>query len=133
MGIGSLIFKSASRVLLIEDDLDTAALTTHWLRGCGFATEFAETRNLALEHLKNHRFLFILMDYQMPGMSAEEFVPLIRKRYPRSILILTSGESVYEAASNLGISYVLQKPYYDEDLTSMIKRIIEVKGIPEAV
>lgn len=130
MQVQTLVPKKAKRILVIEDEPDFLAPLVAWLRRDGYSPFPARSRNEALNKLLSESFPFILMDYHMPGMAAVDFVELVRKLHPKTILILSSGHpNAYEAASSLGISYVIQKPFNDEDLRSLLKRIDMAHGV----
>lgn len=129
MKVQSEIANSTKRVLVVEDNSAFAIPVSHWLRHAGFSPKIAPRRDDAVNAMLFEAFPFILMDYQMPGMSALEFTELVRKLYPSTIIILISGNAdVFEIASTLGITHVLQKPFNDEDLLSKLHRIDMANG-----
>lgn len=129
----SSIVKKAKRILVIEDNLDFVGSLLGWLKANGHSPTPTRSRDEALNALLSESFPYILMDYRMPGMAAEEFVNLVRKLHPKTILILSTGDAgAYEVASSLGISYVIQKPFDCDHLTSLLSRIATANGIPDA-
>jgi CheY-like chemotaxis protein len=83
--------------------------------------------------------LVILLDYNMPGMSAEDFMAALRQRYqnPNVILITASGDAK-KLAQQLHINYWFSKPFdYDSlfcvlrNLSVMPKKtLIDLKSLP---
>jgi PAS domain S-box-containing protein len=56
----------ATRILLCEDDPDTAMTVREWLRGAKFATDFAYTAETAIERANGTGYAAILVDLKLP-------------------------------------------------------------------
>lgn len=114
--------------LIIEDSVDLSDLMGKWLMAIGCRARVVDNRDSALHLLRQYSFSIILMDYRMPGMSAEEFVPIARVLRPESIMLLmTADPNAYELAAKMRISYVLNKPFDDDFLTSTVERLLTAK------
>jgi signal transduction histidine kinase len=71
------------RVLVVEDDLDTADLVARVLREYGIGVEFVLSTHEALGRLKEGRFDVLLSDIGMPGQSGYALIADVRALPPR--------------------------------------------------
>jgi len=55
--------------------------------------EFAESGQLALQKMDERPFDVIVSDMRMPGMDGPELLAEVRKRHPRTVRIILSGQS----------------------------------------
>jgi len=105
-------------ILLVEDDVEVAALTREMLVDLGFAVIHASSPTAALGALANARGVdVVLSDVMMPGgMSGLELGREIRRRHPRLPIVLTTGYSEAAADMQAGEFELLLKPYDAEGL-----------------
>jgi len=127
MECNDVVFKSA---LIVEDCHEQRNTMSLFMSHQGFAVKTCSTRDEALLVLRHEKFSCLLLDYKMPGMSAEFFIPLIRTRYPlMPIILLTASPDAYELSSKLGVSGVIPKPFDIDFLFSALERILEGKKV----
>jgi DNA-binding response OmpR family regulator len=99
-------------VLIIEDNLDVRDALAVALTIEGYNVVAAENRDEALDALDEIQPALILMDHQMPGLSAADFMLLIRERHERvPVVLMTAGHSAPNKAMQLGLKHALQKPF----------------------
>jgi CheY-like chemotaxis protein len=114
--------RSGRHVLLVEDDVEVAALTCEMLRHLGFNVMHAASAVAALGALANARNIDIVFsDIVMPGgMSGVELAREIRRRQPGLPIVLTTGN--YEAATEMSNAEfrLLLKPYSLEALADAL-------------
>jgi CheY-like chemotaxis protein len=109
-------------ILIIEDDVSTAEMMLIILGHSGYGVRKVTSREAGLVALKRNIYHRIVMDLHMPGMSAEEFVAVATKDFPRSkILLVTASVDAATEAQRLGIRNYLGKPFNDEQLLKAIK------------
>jgi len=120
----SLRTEGAARgqVLLVEDDMEVAALTREMLSHLGFAVVHAASPDAALGALANARSIdFVLSDIMMPGgISGLELAREIRRRQPTMPVVLTTGYSEAAAGMKSGEFELLLKPYSLEALALVL-------------
>lgn len=89
---------------------------------------FASGGEEALEILATRRFDVIVTDMRMPGMSGEQLLTEVRKRYPGIVRLVLSGQvDKMSILKSVGpIHQFLQKPCDEETLKSTICRTIEM-------
>jgi DNA-binding NtrC family response regulator len=114
-------------VLIIEDDQDSADTIAEMLMILGHKPVIENSRDDALERLKGSFFDFILMDFRMPGMSAEVFANKVQEHFPtiHTVLISANANSK-EIARTLRLDSSLQKPFTLEQLLHILNRQIRV-------
>jgi CheY-like chemotaxis protein len=106
------------QVLLVEDDMEVAALTTEMLSHLGFSVVHAASPDAALGALANARSIdIVLSDIMMPGgISGLELAREMRRRQPTMPVVLTTGYSEAAAGMKSGEFELLLKPYSLEAL-----------------
>jgi DNA-binding response OmpR family regulator len=106
-------------VLIVEDSLDTADTLAHLLAQQGYEVQLAQNRDEAMPKLQAQKFVLILMDYMMPGMSLADF--LTKTAAERAPIILMSGVTdTRECAIKYGIKFWIQKPINFDVLMNIV-------------
>ena len=110
------------QVLLVEDDVEVAALTREMLSHLGFNVIHAASPAAALGALANSRNIDVVFsDIMMPGgMSGLELAREIRRRQPSLPIVLTTGYSEATAGVNNPEFRLLLKPYTVEALADAL-------------
>ncbi|MDO9016964.1 MAG: PAS domain-containing protein [Deltaproteobacteria bacterium] len=113
----------SGHVLLVEDDGEVAFQTRELLTGMGYTVSYAPSAEAALAAIERGTDIDVVFcDVMMPGgMSGVELARLLRGRFPRLPVILTTGyiEAAREAAAE-GVT-VLTKPYQAEALAAALR------------
>ena len=109
-------------ILLVEDDKEVAALTRELLSSLGFLVTHVASAEAALGALANARQIDrVLSDIMMPGgVSGLQLARELRRRYPGTPVILTTG--YVEAAADMsdGEFGLLLKPFSVETLAEAL-------------
>jgi CheY-like chemotaxis protein len=103
-----------NRILVIEDDFDTAEMLQLFLEIRGYDVHGVTSRDDALEYLAGHRIDTLMMDLFMPGMSAEVFLPKIQALGCSNIVLYTAAPDPSHEAKRLRLKTVLRKPLTEE-------------------
>jgi len=69
-------------VVLVEDLPQLRALLGIRLESEGWSVQWFDTAEAALKHVEAHGGEAVLSDINLPGMSGDQFVGLVRKRFP---------------------------------------------------
>ena len=111
------------QVLLVEDDMEVAALTREMLSHLGFSVIHAASPSAALGALANARSVdVVLSDMMMPGgISGLELAREIRQRQPHMPIVLTTGYSEAAVGMKHGEYEILLKPYSLESLSCALR------------
>ncbi|WP_157692552.1 response regulator [Granulibacter bethesdensis] len=113
-----IILKSATSVLLVDDDGSVRDVILAGLLGRGFVVAAAESGESALELLRGHGgFDVVISDICMPGMSGFELRKKVMALYPDTYFILISGytDGVPEPVP------ILRKPFRLSQLEDRIR------------
>jgi DNA-binding NtrC family response regulator len=117
-----------TRILTIDDDLDTLALMKFQLQGQGFDVAVAETGAAALELLGRQTFDLVLTDLQLPDLDGIELVKHSKALAPDTEIIMVTGYgSTTKAveAIRAGAFYYVEKPVDFIELQALIEKALE--------
>jgi len=100
----------------------------------GYAVVNSANGEEALEKHSSQKFDLILLDLLMPGMDGIEVLKLLKKREPRSIIIIITAYASVESAISamkIGAFDYIQKPFKHDELLLTVERAIEHKNLQE--
>jgi DNA-binding response OmpR family regulator len=110
------------RVLIIEDDLEITEFIVIALETEGFVTRSVVSRDAASKAIVAECYDHILMDLNMPGMEAREFIQNVRRLSPWSkIYLMTAGQGIAARADKLGLSHFIGKPFDPDTLLRALR------------
>ncbi|MEW6490423.1 MAG: response regulator [Thermodesulfobacteriota bacterium] len=115
-------------VLVVDDDRDLRENVEEILARAGFEVAAVGGAQEAFALLEHRRFDVVLLDLMMPGMGGMEALPLIRRRAPRTqVVMVTAFATVQSAveAMRLGAEDYLVKPFRVDELTVAVRRCLE--------
>ncbi len=123
--------RSRGTILLVEDDLTVAEMTTSMLEAAGHAVFHAKSAASALDTLAAGRSVDVVFsDVMMPGgMNGVDLAREIRRRRPDLPVVLTTG---YVEAARTAMAEgfeVLVKPYPIEALSAILEHHIPQKRV----
>ncbi|MEY4603439.1 MAG: hypothetical protein RIT43_731 [Bacteroidota bacterium] len=76
------------------------------------------------------KIIFVLTDYQMPGMTGVQFMKQLKADYPEIRFIMLSGQAddslVEELLKDHTLDYFISKPWTFSDLLEKIKLLVPV-------
>ncbi len=122
------MFKTPSRILLIDDEKDFVEMLTLRLQEIGEEVLQAYSGLECLEKLKETEIDVVILDVKMPGMDGIETLQEIKKRYPLVEVIMLTGHGTIETAvqgMKQGAYDFLIKPADFEDLTTKLNKARE--------
>lgn len=128
--------RQGNGVLVVEDNDTLARMTCEILNTLGYRTTWAANAAAALELLAENdgRFDLVFSDVIMPGMNGIEFGQLVRKRYSRLPVVLSSGYSAVIAEQGRHGFELVLKPYTSDALVRVFdKAIAEQMALRHAV
>jgi PAS domain S-box-containing protein len=110
-------------VLLVEDNTQVGEFAKQLLEDLGYTATWAPSAQAALRILEEDagRFDAVFSDVVMPGMSGVELGQVIRRRWPKLRIILTSGYSHVLAKGGARGFELLHKPYSVEGLSKALR------------
>lgn len=115
--------------LLIVDDEDHLRETLY----CEFVQEFevilASSCEEAMRLSENHPEIDLaILDIAMPDMSGDDFVPILKQKFPKIQILMLSGYSEYRLISktiNFGAGDYVLKPYDSNDLRQRVFGLLQ--------
>lgn len=116
-------------VLIVEDNQDLLDLLCLTFSAQGYLIRAADSRDDALKIIQDFGAPdIIITDWNMPGMSIENFIQHVRRAAPEAIFIMTSASvTAAKLARQLGIEFV-QKPFDPEMLQNFVRSHLDVRS-----
>jgi PAS domain S-box-containing protein len=116
------------RVLVIEDDPDTAANLSDILELDEYKVELAGTLTEALQREQGDDLVAVLVDRRLPDANADDHLPEIRALAPDSSILIITGHADLDgavAALRQGADDYLLKPIDPDTLRATLARSVE--------
>lgn len=115
----------ATKVLLVEDNKEVAAVATEYLEQLKLTVVHANSAEAALEVLKLEKKVdLVFSDIVMPGITGVEFARLVRKDYPHLPMILATGYSDQAEIAKREKFPLLRKPYTFDSLRQVLRQTL---------
>ena len=116
-------------VLVVEDDIDIAALVAHKLRSAGHDVAQVEDGDAALAAIREQRPDLVVLDWMIPGPDGIAVCETVRAEPELAgtrILMLTAKaqESDFERAFRSGADEYMQKPFSTRELVVRAESIL---------
>ncbi len=120
-----------AQIIVVDDEPDITDMLDTMLRLRGWTVKRASNRREALQMVREDPEIhMILLDYNMPGMRAEDFIEQIRHLNPKpKIVLLTAAHKVEDRAKQLDLDYFLAKPFEADDIYKKISECIQCHGV----
>ena len=113
---------SAKRILLIEDEPDSADLLALGMRSAGYTVDTAETATLARARLDGMRYALVIVDWRLPDGDGIEIADLAAATGAKTIL--ASGYVLQMPADRVTAHDILMKPLRPRELLAAVERAI---------
>jgi CheY-like chemotaxis protein len=116
---------SHAKILVIDDEKMLLELLHRILTEVGFFVDVAESAEEGIK--KNHTTTYdlIITDIKMPGMSGIDFFNYVKKNVRQSIPVIAMSGTPW-LFENSGFDGVIAKPFYKEDLLTVIRQFIHL-------
>ncbi len=129
----------SSRILLVEDDAEFAALVAEYLRPSGFEVVIEGRGDRALEAVRRVSPDLVILDLMLPGMDGLSVCRALRPEWSGPLLMLTAqGDTVDEIVGlELGADDYLGKPVAPRLLLARVRSLLrrslssETQGLVE--
>lgn len=126
---------SKATLLVVDDEMDLAAMTCTMLRALGYSTVSCTNPTTALSILREDPYAIDLLitDHAMPGITGDELTTDIKKLRPELPIIMCTGfaNKLTEAsAKELGAAALLFKPVSRDDLAHAVSSALETTRVP---
>src|ERR1700678_1683624 len=122
--------KSASHIVIVEDNVEANNLLRDWLKLKFTVTCFLDAEStLRILQPSDERIIF-LIDYNMPGDNGIILKKKLVPRFPNAKYILISGlfdGKLMEAGKAAGFDALIPKPFGMPSITQKIEELLGVK------
>jgi DNA-binding response OmpR family regulator len=125
-----------SRILIVEDEADVAALCVHHLKQAGFLVETASNGREALELVRKRRPVLIILDLMLPEMPGLDLCRVIKSdpklRTIAIVMLSAKTEEIDRVLGfELGAEDYISKPFSPRELVLRIRAILR-RRLPTA-
>lgn len=123
-----------SNILVVDDEKNSREGLKHFLSGLDYDVDTAESGKEALEKILSNPPEIVLTDLKMPEMNGLELLHEIKRKSPKTIVILLTAYGTVEnavQAMKAGAYYYITKPVNFEELELIIKKALNQKAIEE--
>ncbi|MBI1896174.1 MAG: response regulator transcription factor [Acidobacteria bacterium] len=114
------------RVLVIDDDVELAALLREFLQREGFTPDFAYDGSTGLARALEGNYDLVVLDVMLPRLDGFEILRRLRRQSGVPVLMLTArGEDVDRIVGlELGADDYLPKPFNPRELAARMRAIL---------
>lgn len=116
-----------SKILVVEDDLDTRQSLKDWLKHERFEVEAAEDGRSAVDILTVSNFDVIILDWDLPYLSGIEVCKWLRERGNSTAVLFLTGKSdgaEIDFGLNCGADDYVTKPFRLSEITARIRALL---------
>lgn len=121
----------ATKVLIVEDDVDTCVDLSETLQADGYQTYVATTGADAIDRIEQSAFELIIFDWHLPDMTAQELLLRLHRHAPEASVLVATGSSDIEHAIHAmqhGVSDYIVKPICPELLLGSMRRAANLQS-----
>ena len=90
-----------AKILVVEDDEDINCILCRYLELAGYQVVGAFSGTEAKLQLTINTFNLILLDLMLPGMTGEEFILEIRKKFLTPIIVISAKNALHDKVNAL--------------------------------
>src|SRR5688572_23939948 len=115
-----------TRILLVEDDVPLASLTSEYLRGHDFQVEVELRGDTGAQRILRERPDLVILDVLLPGLNGMDVCRQVRKHYAGLILMLTARDDDIDQiiGLELGADDYVKKPVEPRLLLARIRALL---------
>ena len=126
-----------SKILLVEDIVESQRVVERLLQNSGYVVEVAENGKYAVEAARNYQYDLILMDIQMPEMDGFDATKTIRAweegnnydRVPIVALTAHATTGYLESCFECGMDDYVSKPIDKKSIMRVVKRWLKTEPV----
>jgi DNA-binding NtrC family response regulator len=125
-----------ANILVIDDDAEIRELLVQILTRAGHQVSQVKDAASLKDGFARLQPDVVLLDYKLPDATGLDLLPLIKKEWPESEVIMMTGHATYDVAVEAikrGAFHFQEKPFDPESLLNLIKRAVEIRTLREAV
>jgi two-component system, OmpR family, alkaline phosphatase synthesis response regulator PhoP len=114
------------RVLVVEDDTDTAHVVRAYLERDGFEVEVARDGVSGLERALTDRPDLVVLDWMLPGLDGLSFLRTLRRDGALPVIMLTARTEEGDRIAGLeaGADDYVAKPFSPRELSARVRAVL---------
>ena len=113
------------QIIVVDDDTEIREFMGNILKSAGYQVREASDGGSALKLLRQEPVDLLVTDIVMPIKEGIETIRCVKKRFPATKIIATSGFDFYlEMAGRLGADRTFEKPFDIEDFLSTVRTLL---------
>ena len=116
------MIKSKKEIAYVDDNKDCLLVVQSAFEDLGYEIDIFDDP-IQFYQVK-HEYKIVISDFEMPGLNGQEFVKLLKEKFPRVKTILYSGVVDEIRDLNLEIDSFLCKPIEFESLLKTVKFLL---------
>ncbi|HXD00136.1 MAG TPA: sigma-54 dependent transcriptional regulator [Verrucomicrobiae bacterium] len=123
-------------ILVVDDEVEVRELLNQILSRAGYQVHQVKDGATLKEAFDRIQPDVVLLDYKLPDATGLDLLPLIKKEWPESEVIMLTGHATYDVAveaTKRGAFHFQEKPFEQEGLLNLVKRALEIRSLREAV
>jgi DNA-binding NtrC family response regulator len=112
-------------IFILDEDRIMLQSLSQFLRREGYEVRTSDDREEAFDHLEQGQVDLLLVDVNMPGVKAAEFLRNIRRRFPQVVVVVITGYGSIEGAveaTKMGAFDYLTKPIVDDEIRVVVEK-----------
>jgi len=122
------------RILVVEDDTDTAHVVRAYLERDGFEVEVARDGVTGLELAMQHAPDLVVLDWMLPGLDGLSFLRTLRRGRSLPVIMLTARTEEGDRIAGLeaGADDYVAKPFSPRELSARVRAVLRRAASAEA-
>jgi two-component system cell cycle sensor histidine kinase/response regulator CckA len=118
--------ETGEKILVVDDNNFLRSVVSKMLSLLGYEVLSADSGENGLSLFLKNKFDIVLSDYEMPGMDGVAFACSVKKRSPRTpIVIMTgSGKETVLARKSTAVDEVISKPFTLAGIDETIQNLL---------
>lgn len=125
--------ESQKRILIVDRDIATVEPLRDQLRHAGFVVQSINDARVAADAIAQRPPQLIILDWNMPGLAALEFIERVRtsrQLQPMRLIILSdlTGEHDVVSGLNMGADDYITKPFSVREAVARINAVLRMRG-----
>ncbi len=125
-----------ANILVVDDDVEIRELLVQILQRANYQVSQVKDGAALKDAYEKQQPDAVLLDYKLPDATGLDLLPVIKKQWPETEVIMLTGHATYDVAVEAikrGAFHFQEKPFDPESLLNLIKRALEIRNLREAV